>query len=291
MVKESRIFMWDFIKKVFKDICSAVLDFFLFTTGFILCIAFIGGLIAGKFLPAIIMGLIGLGLCIFGSRKLWLPRWHESQAKAKALPPVKSTALSETSDGNTVSDFAQESYEKAVADYNHLNEIIRQLSDKELIGQLEKMQAIAFKMLNYMKYHPEKVALADQFINYYQDRALSLSQQFLEFEEMNLNTPEINQLKAKTKITLESFDEAYEAQFSRMVSDKIMEMESELQVARQIMSDAGISNNAPHSSQPADIPREEPANSDNLDFRIDRPFEACKQKQGCHVRPRGRFQK
>ena len=158
--------MWDFIKKVFKDICSVLLDFFLFTTGFVLCIGFVGGLFAGKFVPAIIMGLIGLGLCIFGSRKLWLPKWQESQAKAKALPSVKSAALSETSEGNTISDFAQESYEKAVADYNSLNEIIRQLSDKELIGQLEKMQAIAFKMLNYMKYHPEKVALADQFINY-----------------------------------------------------------------------------------------------------------------------------
>ena len=239
--------MWEFIKKVFKDICSAVLDFFLFTTGFVLCIGFVGGLFAGKFLPAIIMGLIGLGLCIFGSRKLWLLKWQESQAKAKALPSVKPATLSETSEGNTVSDFAQESYEKAVADYNHLNEIIRQLSDRELIGQLEKMQAIAFKMLNY--------------INYYQDRALSLSQQFLEFEEMNLNTPEINQLKAKTKITLESFDEAYEAQFSRMVSDKIMEMESELQVARQIMSDAGICD------------------------------DACSEKQECYNRPRGRFQK
>ena len=253
--------MWGFIKKVFRDICSAALDFFLFTTGFVLCIGFVGGLFAGKFLPAIIMGLIGLVLCIFGSRKLWLPKWQERQAKAKTLPSVKPATLSETSEGNTVSDFAQESYEKAVADYNNLNEIIRQLSDKELIGQLEKMQAIAFKMLNYMKYHPEKVALADQFINYYQDRALSLSQQFLEFEEMNLNTPEINQLKAKTKITLESFDEAYEAQFSRMVSDKIMEMESELQVARQIMSDAGICD------------------------------DACSEKQECYNRPRGRFQK
>ena len=98
-----------------------------------------GGLFAGKFLPAIIMGLIGLVLCIFGSRKLWFPKWQERQAKAKALPSVKPATLSETSEGNTVSDFAQESYEKAVADYNSLNEIIRQLSDKELIGQLEKM--------------------------------------------------------------------------------------------------------------------------------------------------------
>ena len=56
--------MWDFIKKVFRDICSAALDFFLFTTGFVLCIGFVGGLFAGKFLPAIIMGLIGLVLCL-----------------------------------------------------------------------------------------------------------------------------------------------------------------------------------------------------------------------------------
>ena len=108
--------MWDFIKKVFRDICSAALDFFLFTTGFVLCIGFVGGLFAGKFLPAIIMGLIGLVLCIFGSRKLWLPKWQESQAKAKTLPSVKPATLSENSEGNTVSDFAQESYEKAVAD-------------------------------------------------------------------------------------------------------------------------------------------------------------------------------
>lgn len=275
--------MWDFIKKVFRDICSAALDFFLFTTGFFMSLGCIVGFFVGDFLAATLVGLIGIGLCIFGSRKLWLPKWQESQAKAKTLPSVKPAALSETSEGNTVSDFAQESYEKAVADYNHLNEIIRHLSDKELIGQLEKMQAIAFKMLNYMKYHPEKVALADQFINYYQDRALSLSQQFLEFEEMNLNTSEINQLKAKTKITLESFDEAYEAQFSRMVSDKIMEMESELQVARQIMSDAGIRNMQANLQNSAE----------NIirDFRIDRPFDGCEKKQGCHVRPRGRFQK
>lgn len=275
--------MWDFIKKVFRDICSAALDFFLFTTGFFMSLGCIGGFLVGNFLAATLIGLIGICLCIFGSRKLWLPKWQEKQTKAKTLPSVKPASLSDTSEVNTVSDFTQESYEKAVADYNSLNEIIRQLSDRELIEQLEKMQAIAFKMLNYMKYHPEKVALADQFINYYQDRALSLSQQFLEFEEMNLNTPEINQLKAKTKITLESFDEAYEAQFSRMVSDKIMEMESELQVARQIMSDAGIRNMQANLQNSAE----------NIirDFRIDRPFDGCEKKQGCHVRPRGRFQK
>lgn len=275
--------MWDFIKKVFRDICSAALDFFLFTTGFFMSLGCIGGFIVGNFLAATLIGLIGICLCVFGSRKLWLPKWQERQTKAKTLPSVKPVSLSETSEVNTVSDFTQESYEKAVADYNSLNEIIRQLSDRELIEQLEKMQAIAFKMLNYMKYHPEKVTLADQFINYYQDRALSLSQQFLEFEEMNLNTPEINQLKAKTKITLESFDEAYEAQFSRMVSDKIMEMESELQVASQIMSDAGIRNMQANLQNSAE----------NIihDFRIDRPFDGCGKKQGCHVRPRGRFQK
>ena len=304
--------MWDFIKKIFRDICSAALDIFLFITGLILIVAFVGGLFVGKFLPAALMGLAGLGFCTFGSRKLWLTKWQMQREKAKALAPIKAVELSETNSGNTVSDFTQESYEKAVADYNSLNDIIRRLSDRELIEQLKKMQEIALKMLNYMQQHPEKISLANQFINYYQDRALSLSQQFLEFEEMNLNTKEIAQVKAKTKITLDAFDEAYEAQFSRMVSDKIMEMESELQVASQIMSDAGI-RNQPKRTSPTMNTSQDASQTDTdtfsssggnmqadlqnsaeniiRDFRIDRPFDTCREKQKCHSRPRGRFQK
>lgn len=287
--------MWDFIKNIFRDICSAALDILLFIIGLGLAAISIGGVLMGEYLPACLMALTGTGLCVFGSRKLWLPQWKQRQEQARSLTPLKPAELSETSQGDPVSDFAQESFDKAVADYNSLNDIIRSLSDRALAEQLQKMQAIALKMLNYMKDHPEKVPLADQFIHYYQDRAVTLSKQFLEFEEMNLNTKEIMQLKENTKTTLESFDEAYEAQFSRMVSDKVMEMESELQVARQIMSDAGIKNK-PETAAPHDAADSQPASQGSAedivrDFRIERPFDANVEGQVSHQRPRGRFQR
>ena len=287
--------MWDFIKKIFRDICSAALDIIFFGMGLIFGMGALGGIIVGQFTPACLLALAGLGLCVFGSRKLWLPRWREHKSEAKALAPLKAVELSDTVSGDAVSDFTQESYQKAVDDYNSLNDIIRSLSDRELAEQLQKMQGIAIKMLNYMKDHPEKIPLADQFIHYYQDRAVTLSKQFLEFEQMNLNTQEIIQLKENTKATLESFDEAYEAQFSRMVSDKVMEMESELQVARQIMSDAGIKNmpDEKHDSHEAASQTASPNTAEDIvrDFRIERPFDAGSEKPVSHQRPRGRFQR
>lgn len=287
--------MWDFVKNIFRDICSAALDILLFIIGLGVAAISVGGVLMGEYLPACLMALTGAGLCVFGSRKLWLPKWQERKNEAKALAPLKAAELSDTVSGDAVSDFTQESYQKAVDDYNSLNDIIRRLSDVALAEQLQKMQGIALKMLNYMKDHPEKVPLADQFIHYYQDRAVTLSKQFLEFEEMNLNTKEIIQLKENTKATLESFDEAYEAQFSRMISDKVMEMESELQVARQIMSDAGIKNK-PEAAAPYDKADSQPASQGSAediakDFRIERPFDANVERQVSHQRPRGRFQR
>ena len=163
-----------------------------------------------------------------------------------------------------------------------------------------------------MKEHPDTISIADQFINYYQDRALSLSEQFLEFQQMGISTPEVSAIKMKTKHTLESFDEAYEAQFSRMLTDKMLEVESELKVAQQIMSDAGIQNTSePHRAASRQEAAQQPSATtsagrellditlENNPFSIDRPFDIgeladdypCRSRQKEHRRPRGRFQK
>ena len=68
---------------------------------------------------------------------------------------------------------------------------------------------------------------------------------------MNVNSVDVQKIKAKTKLTLSSFDEAYEAQFSRMLNDKILELDSELTVANQVMTENGIKDNATNSKTTA----------------------------------------
>ena len=284
--------MPEYVVKIFKQLCCATIDIVMFILGFIFCFASLGGIVMGNYPAAGALSVGGLLMCLFGSRKLWLSSWRKKREEQQKLANISRSTLSETASAPKISDFAQESFDKAVSDYNAINDIIRHLDDKELIEQLKKMQAIAHKMIGYLQEHPEKLSLADQFINYYQDRGLSLSRQFREFEEMNLNSKDVAQLKAKIKITLSSFDEAYEAQFTRMVSDKILELESELQVARQIMSDAGIHNIPEASNQPKANTATQQQITDEApeDFRIERPFDVAQEACPRGNRPRGRFQ-
>ncbi len=304
----------DFLLKLIKKVFSLVAHTALTIAGSFVMLVSLGGFLTGEILGGSIVLAIGLIMTAIGTRSLWYPKYKENQAEKKQLQNIQSTSL-ENDSAQPVNDFAQDSYQKAVNDFNALNGIIRQLQDQELTEQLKKMQGIALQMINYMKSHPGKIGMADQFINYYQDRAVSLSKQFLEFEQMGLNTPEIAKIKTKTKRTLESFDEAYEAQFSRMLTDKMLEVESELKVAEQIMSDAGIQNTsetprkaaartnagghdtadtqAAYSRELPDITLE------NNPFSIDRPFDIgepvdeypCSNRKKRNSRPRGRFQK
>ena len=284
--------MPEYIINIFKQICSATIDIVLFIIGFFFCFASIGGIAVDSYPAAGAVAAIGVLMCLFGSRKLWLPSLKKKGKENLKLADISRSSLSETASAPKISDFARESFDKAVSDYNAINDTIRHLEDEELIAQLKKMQAIAHNMIGYLQEHPEKLSLADQFVNYYQDRALSLSRQFREFEAMNLNSDDIARLKAKIKITLSSFDEAYEAQFTRMVSDKILELESELQVARQIMSDAGICNipKAASKIKPDTAKYDKTTEKEPEDFHIERPFEPAKEACPRTGRPRGRFQ-
>lgn len=312
----------DFLQNLCKKILSIVAHTALTITGAFTMLLSLGGFLSGQLIGGGIVLLLGFVMTAIGTRSLWYPGYKEKQAEKKQLQNIKNTSL-ESNTAQPVTDFAQDSYQKAVSDFNALNGIIRQLQDQELAEQLKKMQAIALRMINYMKEHPDKISIADQFINYYQDRALSLSEQFLEFEQMGLGTPEVNAIKIKTKRTLESFDEAYEAQFSRMLTDKMLEVESELKVAQQIMSDAGIQNTSeapeshrtPEASTATTAYRTPDAGDmrassppamelpditlENNPFSIDRPFDTGMPAGDYPIssraresnRPRGRFQK
>lgn len=295
----------EFLHKLLKKIFSFMAHAALTIIGLLGILASLGAFISGEIAGGGIVLVISLALTAFGTRSLWYDNYRKKQEEKNKLQNIHYTPLSDSSSDTPVNDFISESYEKAVGDYNALNSIIRQLQDQEMTAQLEKMQGIAQRMLGYMREHPEKISLAGQFIDYYQDRALSLSRQFLEFEQMNLNTPEVTEVKAKTKVTLSSFDEAYEAQFSRMVTDKILDMSSELKVAEQIMLDAGIQNtsrdiaqsspgnNAASTNAEASPHSEMPGNN-GMPFYTEAPAGPLPLKNGCgrgHGCPRGRFQK
>lgn len=128
-------------------------------------------------------------------------------------------------------------------DYQYtLKTLTRRIGDPALQRQLYKMQALSDNMLKYLKSNPEKVMLAHQFIDYYLKEAANFVNHYLELERSNLNTPEIATAKANIKNTLDKFDEAYKQEFSKLIEDKLFEINAEIIVARKMLKEIGVSS-------------------------------------------------
>ena len=135
---------------------------------------------------------------------------------------------------------ASELFEKAVADYNAIEALRDTLKDEALGAQLATMQVTAYRLLKYLEENPMKVIPARQFVDYYQDRALTLTKQFCDLEKTGLETAQVSETKQKVRQTLMAFDEAYEAEFEKVLSDQLLDMEAELSVLQQNIKAEGL---------------------------------------------------
>ena len=141
-------------------------------------------------------------------------------------------------------DTALADWEKARTDYNRVEDARTKIRDSQLSRQLGLMQQEAARLLNYVEKHPERIAAAGRFIHYYQDRAAGLCEQYRELEETKLETEQVQQVKARLKETLVSFDEAYNAEFTKIINSQLLDMDAELTVMQQSLEAEGISNSS-----------------------------------------------
>ncbi len=136
--------------------------------------------------------------------------------------------------------FLNELFTKAVNDYNFIEQAMVKISDAQLHAQLQKMQQIARNFIYYLQKQPQKILLARRFIDYYQDRAVFLVKKYIALEETQLAAQEISDIKSRMKEALNQFDEAYTEQFTKVMSEQIMDIDSELNVMQQVFDSEGI---------------------------------------------------
>ena len=139
----------------------------------------------------------------------------------------------------------QESYTKAVNDFNYLEDARKNVQEPGLHAQLDKMQDIARNLLEYLQAHPEKISLARRFVDYYQDRSVVLVKKYFELEKTNLQTQEVQDTKQRIRTMLFSMDEAYSEQFNKLLNEQLMDMDAELKVMEQTIEADGIAVDAP----------------------------------------------
>lgn len=155
--------------------------------------------------------------------------------KVRSLPSKSLAAVPETE-----RDALSTLYEKAQQDYVAIEQTSAAIADEALRDELAALQPISVRIMDYMGAHPEKIPMARKFVTYYQDRTAALAKEFLEFEHTGLATEQVEATKTKIRETLAAMDEAYTAEFERLLTDKLLDVDAELKVMEQTLAAEGI---------------------------------------------------
>ena len=194
---------------------------------------------------------------IFGGKAFW--DWRKNRTPQLDLNELEAERA----------QFLQENFDKATADFNFLEDARKELSDRELSAQLNRLQRTAKNLLTHLEKHPERIALATKFIDYYQNRAVKIVKQYRELEDTQLSTDKVQDLKDRMKQTLASLDDAYQDQFEHVLNDQIISVEAELTVMQKQLNAEGI------ETKPLDVGAKDEYGNVRIDTDLlDRPIES-----------------
>ena len=193
---------------------------------------------------------------IFGGKAFW--DWRKNRVPQLDLKELETERA----------QFLQENFDKATTDFNFIEDMRKELSDRELSAQLNQLQRTAKNLLTHLEKHPERIALASKFIDYYQDRAVKIVKQYRELEDTQLSTDKVQDLKDRMKQMLASLDDAYQDQFEHVLNDQIISVDAELTVMQQQLNAEGI------PTKPLDVGAKDEFGNVRIDTDLlDRPIE------------------
>ena len=221
-------------------------------------------------------GVIGL----LGAGALGAGLYYAYKAKCEENAKKLELDLDDDDDNNKL---LMEQFNKGVSDYNYLKNSLAFIKDRSLRREIANLAKTSSNIFSYLQRNPNKIPIARRFIDYYQDTAVKLIQKYVELEKTQLNSENIMELKQRAGDTLASLNCAFKDQFSKIISDQLMDMDAELKVMQQSMQSDGYSAKAQKVDDVQQTKQEEAVENDNNAFKdVVSKFE----KYDKHLRPK-----
>lgn len=195
---------------------------------------FVGALVAAWQGSAAAVG--GMTLAAIGCASVALARRPHTRAERIASLSAEQLAAVPAEE----QALATELYEKAQRDYLAVEQARHAVKDERLARALAALQPVSARIMAYLRQHPEKIALARKFIDYYQDRAAQLAAEYQELEATGLATPQVEETKQHIREVVASFGQVYTASFEKLLTDKLLDVDAELKVMEQTLDAEGI---------------------------------------------------
>ena len=132
----------------------------------------------------------------------------------------------------------KESFAKAIKDYNILQDLKEKIASHSVKERLTELQRTAEGVLDYLRQNPERMSAAEEFIEIYQDRAVSLMNQYFSLEKIQFSCREMDEAKNHIEKVLLSLNETYKKEFKKMLGFQFMDFHAEADVFQRAMGES-----------------------------------------------------
>lgn len=132
----------------------------------------------------------------------------------------------------------KESFAKAIKDYNVLQDLKEKITSHSVRERLTELQRTAEGILDYLGQNPERMSAAEEFIEIYQDRAVSLMNQYFSLERIQFSCREMDEAKIHAEKVLLSLNETYKKEFKKMLGFQFMDFHAEADVFQRAMGES-----------------------------------------------------
>lgn len=184
------------------------------------------GLLAGAVFLILLFGLrwsIWIDIILAGGSYVGL---------ALLLKPVRrigTVSFDMLPDGEEMEKYLSDARE----DHDVIEKALWKISNRIIKEEAEKLNQTAGTIISYLEEHPDKIKLARQFIDYYQDTAASILKRYVELEDTNLNTSDVMKLKEDTLKSLQTLNVAFDRQFQKLLRNEMMDMDAQMRLLEQ----------------------------------------------------------
>lgn len=121
-----------------------------------------------------------------------------------------------------------------------IQSILPKIQNDSIRSKVVRILNMIEKLKENFKKDPKDIQLSRQFLLYYPEATVKILQKYVELSNQSVKTEEINQSMQKVDSVLDSIFYAFEKLYEKLLSNDVMELDSEIEVLEKITKLEGI---------------------------------------------------
>lgn len=170
-------------------------------------------------LPALLSGGAAVGIYI-GLSMLLKPKEKIGDVDLQLIP-----------DGEKL----KEEFANAQDDLNHLSKCASQCDSPQIQAGIKALVKTGRGIIRYLEQNVGQVPKARRFLNYYLDTAVEITDKYLKMQKRDLPGASLSKVTSQTLEALTYLKKAFDSQYEHLMDGEVMDMESDVEVLKQIM--------------------------------------------------------